>query len=224
MHKTKQYLLKGFIYLLLFLLFTYFVQCIDIQYIVHTNSKIGFGTINQTFHKLTGVHMWMYHISDYLSIIPLLICIKDALKGLNQWIKRRSLFKVDFYLIILGIYYFMIILIFLLFEKMEINYRPILIEGRRELSYPSSTTLLILTIMLPFIEQLRIKHNLKGKNILIITSTFFLIFMLLLRTFSGVHWLSDIIGSILLSMGLFYLYKSVIMRYNNDERGDHDGI
>ena len=35
--------------------------------------------------------------------------------------------------------------------------------------------------------------------------------MLVGRTVAGVHWLTDIMGSILLSTGLFLLYRAVVL-------------
>jgi len=50
-------------------------------------------------------------------------------------------------ILLLGAYYVLVILCYLLFEMVPINYRPILINGNLEASYPSSTTLLVLSVM-----------------------------------------------------------------------------
>ena len=91
-----------------------------------------------------------------------------------------------------------------------VKYRPILINGILEASYPSSTTMLVMCVMPPAIMQFneRIKNNVFKKcvNILI---TAFIAFMVIARLLSGVHWFSDIIGSALLSSGLVMIYHSV---------------
>ena len=68
--------------------------------------------------------------------------------GLGQWIRRKSLRKVDFTILALGIFYIATAAAFLFFENHVINYRPLLIGGNLEASYPSSTTLLAICVML----------------------------------------------------------------------------
>jgi undecaprenyl-diphosphatase len=97
-----------------------------------------------------------------------------------------------------------------------INYRPILINGFLECSYPSSTTLLVLSVMPTLIFQMknRLKND-KIKIILKLVTVVFSLFMVIARLISGVHWVTDIIGSCFLSAGLFYIYKSVVLLKNN---------
>lgn len=136
--------------------------------------------------------------------------------GLIQLIKRKSLFKVDKDILILGIYYVIVILMYLIFEMIPINYRPILIEGRMETSYPSSTTLLVLSVA-PTLS-FEIHKRTKDRRIVIlvdIVNISFALLMVIGRLISGVHWLSDIIGSIILSSGLFALYLFVESKLNN---------
>ena len=102
---------------------------------------------------------------------------------------------------------------YLFFEMNPINYRPILIDGYLEASYPSSTTLLVLGVMPSAIDQIhyRIK-NVYIKRILIVTAIAFSSFMVLGRLISGVHWFTDIAGGVLLSMGLVMLYRALCSR------------
>ena len=129
-----------------------------------------------------------------------------------QLLKRRSLFKVDCDIIILGIYYIVVIFGYLIFEMIPINYRPILIEGIMEASYPSSTTLLVLGVMPTLVEQMerRCEKAILKRSVKIM-SVCFSAFMVLGRLISGVHWFTDIVGSVMLSSGLFFVYKAVVM-------------
>jgi undecaprenyl-diphosphatase len=132
--------------------------------------------------------------------------------GFSQLIKRRSLLKVDYDIIFLGIYYMMVIFGYLFFEMIPINYRPILIEGFLEASYPSSTTLLVLCVMPTLTEQMnRRSENAAVKRIIKVFVVCFSIFMVLGRLLSGVHWFTDIVGSVMLSVGLFCIYKAVVL-------------
>ena len=208
----KKLLLKGFILIAAFAVWTILIQIIDVQPLGQNGTNIGFAAFNCWFHKLTGVHMPIYIITDWLSLIPVFVCMIFAGMGLFQLIKRRSLFKVDYDIIFLGIYYVIVIAGYLLFEMFPVNYRPILIEGIMEASYPSSTTLLVLCVMPTLAEQSnrRLKNTIIRK-ILNIFVTCFSIFMVLGRLLCGVHWFTDIVGGILLSFGLFCIYKSAVL-------------
>ena len=100
------------------------------------------------------------------------------------------------------------------FLQFPINYRPILINGVMEASYPSSTTLLVMCVMPTILEQMnrRLKTD-SIKKIICALAVVFSLFMVLGRTVSGVHWITDIVGSVLLSTGLFYLYKACVRLY-----------
>ena len=156
--------------------------------------------------------MAIYTITDWMGLVPVVICLIFAGIGLVQLIKRRSLFRVDADIMILGVYFVIVFLAYAIFEMIPINYRPILIEGIMEASYPSSTTLLVLSVMPVLIEQ--IQRRLSGigvKRIITIAAIAFSVFMVTGRLISGVHWFTDIVGGVLLSAGLFTVYKAVVM-------------
>ena len=143
----KKELMAGIALLAAFALWTVLIRHIDVQKAGPNGTEIGFATVNVWFHRLTGVHMLIYTITDWLGLVPIIICLCFGVLGLVQLVKRRSLLAVDPDILLLGAYYVLVILGYLLFEMVPINYRPILIEGNLEASYPSSTTLLVLTVM-----------------------------------------------------------------------------
>ncbi len=220
MKNAKHILIKGLFLLLTFVLWTLLIITVDVKPIGVCNTDIGFSTINTWFHHLTGVHMELYILTDWLSLIPIFVCISFAVLGGVQLIKRKSLLKVDYDILLLGLYYIVVIACYLAFEIIPINYRPILIEGIMEVSYPSSTTLLVLCIMPTLVFQIsrRVDHAVAKKtiNILIVI---FILFMVVSRLISGVHWLTDIIGGILLSAGLSLIYIASV--YFLDENIKH---
>ena len=184
---------------------------VDVQTVGPNDSKVGFATFNTWFHQLTGVHMTLYIVTDWLGLVPIAVCLCFGCFGLYQLIKRRSLFKVDADILLLGGYYILVIFGYLFFEMVPVNYRPILINGFLEASYPSSTTLLVLSVMPTLILQINHRsHNKTIKNVVIGFVLLFSAFMVIGRLISGVHWITDIIGSILLSFGLFKLYQSAV--------------
>ena len=214
----KRYLLYGIIYVMVFAIWTVLIQIVDVQPIGVNGTDIGFAIVNCWFHRLTGVHMAVYVLTDWLGLVPVFVCILFGGIGLVQMIRRRSLCKVDYDIILLGGYYIIVIAGYLFFEMIPINYRPILIEGRMEASYPSSTTLLVLNVMptLIFQANYRLKNKRLKKSTLLLTVVF-IGFMVIGRLICGVHWLTDIVGSVLLSAGLFYTYKGIVMMKVNEE-------
>lgn len=193
-----------------FILWTVAITILDVQAIGPNGSSVGFATFNGLFHKLTGVHMEIYTITDWLGLIPLCFALGFAILGLVQLIQRKSFLKVDYSILVLGGFYILVIASYLFFEEFVINYRPVLIEGNLEASYPSSTTLLVLCIMPTAMMQLntRIRNNTTKKVILSLLAIF-TAFMVIGRLISGVHWFTDIIGGVLLSTGLVMLYYLV---------------
>lgn len=198
------------VFILLFIIFTTLVSFVDVKPLGPQQTLVGFASINSYFHSLTGVNMTLYTVTDWLGLVPLAFCFSFAFLGLLQAIKRKSILKVDCSLFILGSFYIVTLLAYILFENLIINYRPVLINGVLEASYPSSTTLLTLCIMPTTIMQLnsRIKNKTLNK-ITVILLALFTFFMVIARTVSGVHWLTDIIGGILLSSGLVTFYYSI---------------
>lgn len=192
-----------------FLLWTAAVCLVDVQAIGPKGSEVGFAGLNGWFHALTGVHMALYTITDWMGLIPLAVAMGFGLLGLVQWIKRKRLRKVDGSILLLGGFYLAVLAVFLLFEAFVVNYRPVLIEGVLEASYPSSTTLLTLCVMPA--AMLQWKERIKDKRVrtwILGVSAGFTLFMVGGRLVSGVHWLTDIVGGVLLSAGLVLLYAA----------------
>lgn len=196
---------------MLFLLWTIAIQFIDVQAVGPQGSSVGFATFNMFFHNLTGVHMTIYTITDWLGLVPIFIVLVFGMIGFVQLIKRRSLWKVDIDILVLGCFYVLVIAAYIIFEIAAVNYRPILIEGYLEASYPSSTTLLVMCVIPIAIMQLQARmKNGYTKNIIVCILWIFTAFMVIGRLISGVHWFTDIIGGATLSASLIVLYNSVI--------------
>ena len=206
----KKELLSGIVVLAFFVLWTMLIQLVDVQNVGQNGTSVGFATFNVWFHRMTGVHMLIYTITDWLGLVPIIVCMCFGVLGLAQLAKRRSLLKVDPDILLLGVYYVLVILGYLLFEMVPINFRPILIDGNLEASYPSSTTLLVLSVMptLQYQADRRIRNMMAQQAIRIFVPAFSM-FMVIGRLISGVHWATDIVGSVFLSFGLYMIYRFV---------------
>jgi undecaprenyl-diphosphatase len=206
--QIQKHLITSLGMLAAFVLWTVAVCTIDVRAIGPEGSEVGFGALNQWFHKLTGVHLSLYYATDYLSLIPLGIVAGFAILGAAQWIKRKNLMKVDRDILVLGGFYVAVIGAYAFFELFPVNYRPIWIEGRLEASYPSSTTVLVACVMSTAVMQL--KSRVKAPRLrtcLCYAMTVFAALMIACRLVSGVHWLTDIVGGLLLSAGLVSSYR-----------------
>ena len=199
---TAMGLLAGFVF------WTAVVQLVDVQPIGPEGSAVGLAGINRLVHSLTGVHMELYILTDWLSLIPLCIAGGFAVTGLTQWIERKQLRKVDRSILVLGGFYIAVMAVYAFFEVVAINYRPVLIDGVQEASYPSSTTVLTIcvmsTAMLQFLERVK---NRRIRRWGLTAMTLFMVFMVTARLISGVHWVTDIVGGGLLSAGLVAAYQ-----------------
>ena len=214
----KKLLILGTALLVMFAIWTCLIQCVDVQSAGPKDTEIGFATFNCWFHRVTGVHMEIYTITDWLGLVPIFVCMTFGGVGFVQLIKRKSLFKVDRDLIFLGIYYVVVIFGYLIFEMIPINYRPILIDGMLEASYPSSTTLLVLSVMPTLVYQVnRRSTNLLFRRCVCAMSIVFSSFMVIGRLVAGVHWFTDIVGAVILSAGLYCLYKAMVLLFCDDK-------
>ncbi len=209
--KQKRSLITSIITLALFILWTVTIKTFDVSPVGPNQSVVGFSSMNVFIHNSIGVNLTLYNITDWLGLVPIAFVIGFAIFGLIQLIKRKSILKVDLDILSLGVFYIVVLATYLLFEIYPINYRPVLINNVLEPSYPSSTTLLVTTVIPSVIIQfnLRVKNKLI-RNLLVILLIIFVIFMVVARIFSGVHWISDIVGGILISTSLVYIYLFII--------------
>jgi undecaprenyl-diphosphatase len=209
--KNKVKIIFGACMLGAFALWTVLVQIVEVRAIGPRDSSVGFATLNSLAHRLMGVNMTLYTLTDWLGLVPIATALCFALLGLCQMIKRRSIFKVDRSILALGVFYIAVMLVYALFEFVIINYRPVLIDGRLEASYPSSTTLLVTCVMPTAAIQLnkRIKRRILRQGVVIFIAVF-TAFMVIGRILSGVHWISDIIGGVLISLALLFGYSAIL--------------
>ena len=216
MKKNQIPLCRSLAWLTLFTLWTAAIQTLDVQPIGPNGSPVGFARLNSAFHRLTGVRMNLYLLTDWLSLIPVFITMAFALLGLIQWVKRSHMLKVDIDILLLGAFYLAVFGAYLFFEEFPVNHRPVLIDSFLEASYPSSTTLLVLTVMFSAVIQLRRRMRRSPlRNVLIAFSMIFAALMVLGRLISGVHWLTDVIGGGLLSAALIDGYVFSVAAFSD---------
>ena len=113
---NKKYASLSLFLLLTFLLWTAAVTAMDVQPIGPNGSPVGFAGLNSFVHRLTGVHMALYVLTDWLSLIPAMVILGFGTLGLVQWIRRKSLRKVDPSILVLGGFYVIVMAAYAFFE------------------------------------------------------------------------------------------------------------
>ena len=156
--------------------------------------------------------MTLYKITDYLGYAALAVVGVFGLMGLIQLIQRKSLFKVDHAILALGALYIVVMGMYVLFEKVIINYRPVIMEGDAhvEASFPSSHTVLAVVVLGSAMMMLSDYIQADGLRLALeLLCIVVMVFLVIGRLFSGVHWLTDIIGGTLISGALLFLFAGV---------------
>ena len=208
---NKSSLIKFVVLLVLFICFTILVKVINVDSIGPNGSEVGFSNINKSFHDLLPYNEMFYNISKYLGYLSFGIIALYGLTGLIQLIKKKSLAKVDKELLILGGFYVVVLVVYFLFEKVVINYRPVLEKGALEASYPSSHTILSICVCLSSIMVAsRIFKNKDFVKWFNVCTSLLMVGIVVTRLLSGVHWLTDIFGGILISLALCMLFHYLI--------------
>ncbi len=187
------------------------VKFVDVASIGPKNSSVGFSHINKLFNDIFSYNPTIYKITEILGYLALLIVVGYGLIGVYQLIKRKSLKKVDKEIIVLGIFYVIVICLYVIFEKVIINYRPVLLENVLEASFPSSHTLLAIFVCgSGVLINNKLFKDFEYKKIINIVFIVLLCLIVIGRLISGVHWLSDIVGGVLIAGTLLYIFNYII--------------
>jgi len=192
--------------LVLFVIFTILLRFIDLDSLAPDGSPVGFAFLNGTVASRFPFHPFFYRMSECLGRLALLLAGVFAFIGLFQWIGRKKLLEVDFDILALGVLFGVTVFTYFLFETVKINVRPILWNGKAENSYPSSHTVLSIVVFVGVLPLLKRRLTpmlyLFAESILLC----FTVLTLVGRLLSGMHWITDLFGGILLSVSLLGYY------------------
>lgn len=186
---------------------------VDVAPIGPVDTKVGLSHLNGAFHDLTGVNWTWYKITNILGMSEIAVAAAFALAGFWQLIRRRSLAKVDREIFALGGLYAVVVALYILFDKVAVNYRPVLMEGETfpESSFPSSHTMLVCTVLGSAIMVMgRFVKNDDLRKILRVVCGIVIVVTVVGRLISGVHWLTDIVGGVLISAALLAVFSGAL--------------
>ena len=213
MRKLNRKYGKAAISFALFILTIALVKCVDIDAVGPAGTSIGLSHLNKAVHDLIGVHMFWYQVTNLLGFWAILCGAIFAYVGLKQLVERKSLKQVDAKILALGGLFVLLGVIYVLFEKVVINCRPVLMEGETvpEASFPSSHTVLAFVIFGAIAMML--KDYLQDKRLVSMLQNACLVLILVSvigRLISGVHWFTDILGGIFLSYALLMVFSGLL--------------
>lgn len=206
-------LIRTIIFLALTMAFTAAVKLVDVQPIGPEGTSVGFASINAKVAAALGFNETLYNIAGLLGYVVIAVFLTFAMVGLVQLIKRRNLLKVDKNILALGGMYFAVFAMYVLFEKIVINYRPVIIPGETEVaaSFPSSHTAMAIVVIAGALMQLGYYIKSRGlRNLLTALLWILMIAAVATRVLSGAHWLSDIVAGFLYAMTLIFAYRAAI--------------
>lgn len=214
MEKSRRNLIGAIICFVLFFLLIILLRTVDVAAVGPEDTSIGFSHLNVAVHEFFGMNPTWYIFTQITGILAIGIFLATAFYGLMQLIRRKSFAKVDWPIYVLGGLYFIIFALYVFFDKVAVNYRPIIEEGAEhvEASFPSSHTMLIIAVMGSFMITQNKYALRRGKefHFMMIVSAFIILLTVVGRMVCGVHWFTDIIGSIILSAGLLFLFSFVL--------------
>ena len=150
-------------------------------------------------------------ITDIILVAALAVFAVFAILGLCQWIKRKSLKKVDKPLLLSLIPLSLMAITFIVFEKFIIlNTRP---NGSGEPSFPSTHTMVVATIFL--LTAIILPNYIKSKTARVIMDIVMLLFIILVsvgRVLANMHWVSDVVGGLIFAAIFAVIYYLILRR------------
>lgn len=216
MKKRTINIILAAIFFIAFGIFTYLVKTVDVAAIGPMGSSVGFSSFNKEIMEKLPQNDMLYELTNLLGYFCIFICAFFGLIGLKQLIETKSLFKVDRDLICLGILYLMAIAVYVIFMFVVVNYRPILEDGVLEAGYPSSHTVLGITVFASLIVEIRRRITDPLKALIEEISCWaFICIMIACRFLSGYHWATDIIGGVILTCALVFTFKAMLPELNH---------
>ena len=213
MKDSKKYLISSIILVLVAIIFTVLVKVVDKGAIGPDNTVVGFQAINDYFKNLFPFNETLYKITKYAGFIPLAFALYYAFVGFMQLIKEKSLKKVDSKIYLIAGFYVVVLIMYVLFEKVALNYRPVIIDNELEASYPSTHVLLAMCFCLSsvLISKFYMKNDTLRK-IVNIGSWVLMLFIVIGRMICGCHWFTDIVGGVIISLALLNIFYMVLLK------------
>ncbi len=214
--KINLYMILGLSFLVLFLIL---FALLNVDKAKVGISEVGLSSINKLVdYKYNGGWQIVADVFLYLGLAAVAVL---AGIGAYQLFKRKSLFKVDRFISIFGIFFIIAAILWIMFDKVLIvNYRPIYYNGELESSFPSTHTFVVTFIFLSLhgmVSILTSDYRYKVGSLCIAVLAITLVS--LSRVLAGMHYLTDVCGGLLLGLSLYFTCFGII-KANKEEEVD----
>ncbi|MCR5798505.1 MAG: phosphatase PAP2 family protein [Lachnospiraceae bacterium] len=219
MTNTKKYFIISAILFVAFIIMTYLAATYDVQAIGPQGSKVGFAAINGPIAQKLPYNDLAYTLSEVLGYLAISTVCIFGLFGVMQLFIRKGFKKVDKDLYALLGLYVLVLIIYIIFEKLIINYRPVILEEGLEASYPSSHTMLSVAFVSAAFQQFSVRLKKRStRNTVLVLCAIDGVAMVICRILAGVHWFTDIIAGVLVAAACFMLYLGVFKTIHNGNK------
>lgn len=177
--------------------------------------------MNEVIFKFFGTNEIWSKVTDILIAVVIGVFACFFAMGVYQWIKRKSLKKVDAELLCMIPCSILIAAIYVIFAKFCIvGYRPILIDGVAEPSFPSSHTLVAVTLLGMMLVAL--PKYIKKRGVRVALGVLMALVALVIgfgRMASGMHWFTDVMGGLIFGVDLVLLY-GIILKITKERQSE----
>lgn len=151
-------------------------------------------------------------ISNIILGLAFLVLAVFIILGLQQWITRRSLQKVDRGLLWMPLPLALMAITYLVFDKIwpftAISTRP---NGSGEPSFPSTHVMMVATIL--FLATLNLPKYVKNPTLRLVIEILVVISVVLTcvgRVLANMHWVTDVIGGLIFAFIFTEIYYLII--------------
>ncbi len=195
--------------LLAFAALTVLLCCVDVRAAGESQAPVGFAALNEAVFDALGQSEIALTLSKVGGLLIIAAVGAFGVLGLVQVIRRKGLLRADRELYFMACGLVLLAVFYVIFEIFVINCRPVLDEGELAASYPSSHTMLAVAVSGMGMSYL---HGLSKKHALIYACIGVLnvasVVTVICRLLGGVHWLTDIVGGLLLGAAVVCAYRA----------------
>ena len=210
--------------LLTFVALTVALVCVDVQKAGESQAPVGFATLNEAVFDTLGQNEFDRKMSELFGALMIAAVGAFGVLGLVQVIRRKGILRADRELYFMAGGLVLLAVAYVFFEVLVINYRPVLEDGELAASYPSSHTMLAVAVAgMGAIYLLRrrkpeIWHGLLSAALIGLACV-----TVASRLFSGVHWLTDIVGGLLLGGVIVAAYGAACALWGKKKEQGNEG-
>ena len=215
MHLSKKtkFLITTILLLMLTIFFIVTLKLVDVKPIGPQETRVGYATLNKAvFDKVGTSSLWL-DVTKYMGYGCLAVAGLFTVLAVIQLIRRWSLSAVDRHFKGVIVLYLAVLVVEALFRYLVINRRPVLLPGETvpAPSFPSTHTMIACVAMGSAVMM--IDYYVENSLAQALLQFFCILCMIILvggRLLAGVHWLTDIIGGILISLVLLTTYRGYV--------------